>query len=100
MPSGRNAERILSGEYDYSCTPEQTLAVANSVAGCEATIIKGLGHFPMSEDPTEFLQYLLPVLEKIGAMRSTAIGAVERIELPPSVKTAALPLIWHDRGKG
>jgi hypothetical protein len=28
----------------------------------------GLGHFPMSENPTEFAKYLLPVLEKIGGM--------------------------------
>ena len=59
---------LLSGEYDYSCTPDETLAVAGSVKGpnIEATIMKGLGHFPMSENPAEFLQYLLPVLEKIG----------------------------------
>jgi pimeloyl-ACP methyl ester carboxylesterase len=57
---------LLTGEYDYSCTPEETLAVANSIGGCEATIMKGLGHFPMSENPEAFLQYLLPVLEKIG----------------------------------
>ncbi len=58
---------LLSGEYDYSCTPEETLAVASSIAGCEATIMKGLGHFPMSENPGEFLKHLLPVLERIGA---------------------------------
>ena len=58
---------LLSGEYDYSCTPEETLAVAGSIAGCEATIMKGLGHFPMSEDPQAFLQHLLPVLEKIAS---------------------------------
>ena len=28
--------------------------------------MKGLGHFPMSENPDVFLNYLLPVLEKIG----------------------------------
>ena len=28
--------------------------------------MKGLGHFPMSENPGEFFKYLLPVLEKIG----------------------------------
>jgi pimeloyl-ACP methyl ester carboxylesterase len=28
--------------------------------------MKGLGHFPMSENPTEFLKHLLPVLEKIA----------------------------------
>jgi pimeloyl-ACP methyl ester carboxylesterase len=58
---------LLTGEYDYSCTPEETLAVANSIRGCEATIMKGLGHFPMSEDPQAFLKHLLPVLEKIAS---------------------------------
>jgi hypothetical protein len=28
--------------------------------------MKGLGHFPMSENPQVFLTHLLPVLEKIG----------------------------------
>jgi len=59
---------LLSGEYDYSCTPEETLAVAQSIAGSEVTIMKGLGHFPMSENPAEFLKSLLPVLEKIGRL--------------------------------
>jgi hypothetical protein len=27
--------------------------------------MKGLGHFPMSENSQEFLKHLLPVLEKI-----------------------------------
>jgi len=40
--------------------------VANSIPGCEVTIMKGLGHFPMSENPGVFLTHLLPVLEKIG----------------------------------
>ena len=62
---------LLSGEYDYSCTPEETMAVANSIIGCQATIMKGLGHFPMSEDPQAFLGYLLPVLEKIASRLSS-----------------------------
>jgi pimeloyl-ACP methyl ester carboxylesterase len=59
---------LLSGEYDYSCTPEETLAVAASIPGCDVTIMKGLGHFPMSENPQEFAKYLLPVLEKISVL--------------------------------
>jgi pimeloyl-ACP methyl ester carboxylesterase len=59
---------LLSGEYDYSCTPEETLAVARSIRGCDVTIMKGLGHFPMSENPDAFMKYLLPVLEKIAAL--------------------------------
>jgi pimeloyl-ACP methyl ester carboxylesterase len=58
---------LLSGEYDYSCTPEETLAVASSIAGCEVTIMNGLGHFPMSENPGEFMKHLMPVLEKIAS---------------------------------
>jgi pimeloyl-ACP methyl ester carboxylesterase len=63
---------LLSGEYDYSCTPDETLAVARSIPGSEATIMKGLGHFPMSENPQEFLNHLLPVLEKIAALDRAA----------------------------
>ena len=58
---------FLTGEYDYSCTAEGTLAVAEQT-GAEATIMQGLGHFPMSEDPKRFNDYLLPVLGKIRAV--------------------------------
>jgi pimeloyl-ACP methyl ester carboxylesterase len=55
---------LLTGEYDYSCTTEGTLDVARRT-GAEVTIMRGLGHFPMSEDPGLFITYLLPVLERI-----------------------------------
>jgi len=58
---------LLTGEYDYSCTAEATLDIAKRT-GAPATIMKGLGHFPMSEDPAKFVSYLLPVLEKIRAL--------------------------------
>jgi pimeloyl-ACP methyl ester carboxylesterase len=29
----------------------------------------GLGHFPMQEDPEEFLGHLLPILDRIRAER-------------------------------
>jgi pimeloyl-ACP methyl ester carboxylesterase len=61
---------LLSGEYDYSCTPQETLAVAASIPGSEVTIMKGLGHFPMSEDPDTFIGHLLPVLDKISKQPS------------------------------
>ncbi|HTO41128.1 MAG TPA: alpha/beta hydrolase [Rhizomicrobium sp.] len=61
---------LLSGEYDYSCTPQDTLDAAAHIAGSEATIMKGIGHFPMSEAPEEFLSYLRPVLEKITVERA------------------------------
>ena len=58
---------LLTGEYDYSCTAEAALDIAKRT-GAPATIMKGLGHFPMSEDPEKFISYLLPVLEKIRAL--------------------------------
>jgi pimeloyl-ACP methyl ester carboxylesterase len=64
---GRKANLyLLTGEYDYSCTTEATLDIAKRT-GAEATIMKDLGHFPMSEDPPLFVSYLLPVLETIRA---------------------------------
>ena len=57
---------LLSGEYDYSCTPAETLDVARRVKGAQATSMSGLGHFPMSEDPQRFLSHLHPVLDRIS----------------------------------
>lgn len=56
---------LLTGEYDFSCTPEDTLRTGQVIAGAETTIMQGLGHFPMSEDPAQFRSYILPVLERI-----------------------------------
>ena len=39
--------------------------LARRIEGAEATIMEGLGHFPMSEDPARFLGYLRPVLASI-----------------------------------
>jgi len=65
---------LLSGEYDYSCTPQETLEVARSVAGAEVTIMEGLGHFPMSEDPERFIGYLKPVLDSINEIEKRRRG--------------------------
>jgi pimeloyl-ACP methyl ester carboxylesterase len=58
---------LLTGEYDFSCTPEDTERTARKIAGAEVTIMRELGHFPMSENPAQFRRYILPVLEKIRA---------------------------------
>lgn len=56
---------LLTGEYDFSCTPEDTLRTAARINGVEVTVMKALGHFPMSENPAHFRTYILPILEKI-----------------------------------
>lgn len=58
---------LLTGEYDYSCTPENTLELERLIPGAKATIMRGVGHFPMSEDPALFLMHLRPVLAEILA---------------------------------
>ena len=60
---------LLSGEYDYSCTPQDTLDAAARISGAHARIMQGIGHFPMSEAPGEFLAHLRPVLQTIKAGR-------------------------------
>lgn len=58
---------LLTGEYDYSCTPQSTRATAERIPGAKAIIMRRIGHFPMSENPALFREYLLPVLEEIKA---------------------------------
>ena len=59
---------MLTGEYDYSASPRDTQAAAAKIPGAKVTIMKGLGHFPMSENPEAFLSYLRPVLDEIKSL--------------------------------
>jgi pimeloyl-ACP methyl ester carboxylesterase len=58
---------MMTGQYDFNTTPEMSRATAAAIAGARFTEMKGLGHFPMSEDPARFRDYLLPVLAAIRA---------------------------------
>ena len=60
---------ILSGEYDYSASPAMGRAAHEAIAGSTFGEMKGVGHFPMSENPDAFLAHLLPVLDSIVAGR-------------------------------
>jgi pimeloyl-ACP methyl ester carboxylesterase len=56
---------ILCGEYDYSGSIEKGRAAHELISGSDFVEMKGIGHFPMSENPAVFLEYLIPVLKKI-----------------------------------
>jgi len=56
----------LSGEYGSSCTPEWTRETANRMKGEDAKVVDGIVHFPMSENPDYFREFLLPILQKIS----------------------------------
>jgi pimeloyl-ACP methyl ester carboxylesterase len=53
---------LLTGAYDYSCTPAMTKAVADAIPGSRYTEMAGIGHFPMIENYPHFRSYLLPEL--------------------------------------
>jgi len=59
---------LLTGEYDFSCTPEDTLRTAAGIPGAQVTVMRELGHFPMSENPRQFRRYVLPVLDAIARL--------------------------------
>lgn len=57
---------LLTGEYDYSCTPAMSEAVAASIPGSRLTIMHGIGHFPMIENYPVFRPYLLAALDHVA----------------------------------
>ena len=56
---------ILTGEYDWSGTVAHGQAAKDAIPGSTHTMMTNVGHFPMQENPTEFIKYLLPVLDMI-----------------------------------
>jgi len=68
--AGLDAEKcplyLLTGEYDLSATPELTAELARLTGARHFEIMKGMGHFPMSESPEAFRRYLLPVLDRVA----------------------------------
>ena len=61
---------ILSGEYDWSGTAELGREAHEAIAGSTWAEMKGVGHFPMSENPEAFIRYLMPILDRIEATAS------------------------------
>jgi pimeloyl-ACP methyl ester carboxylesterase len=65
IDTSKVAVYLLTGEYDWSTPPALSQAVAAQIPGAFYQTMERLGHFPMSEDPEQFLRYLRPVLEQI-----------------------------------
>jgi pimeloyl-ACP methyl ester carboxylesterase len=74
IDTGKCPLYLLTGEYDYSCTPDDTRELARRIPGAQLTIMTGLGHFPVSEDPGKFLTYLRPLLRDIAAVSDACTG--------------------------
>lgn len=56
---------LLTGNYDYSATPQDTLKVANEIPGSIFIELKGFGHFPMVENPEGLIPHLLTPLSEL-----------------------------------
>ena len=54
---------LLTGEFDYSCTPDMSREAARLITGSRLVIMPGMGHFPMIENYPVFREFLLPELE-------------------------------------
>ena len=65
IDASRTPLYLLTGEYDWASTPEMSQELARRAKGVNYRTMKGLGHFPMSEDPTRFMEYIGPVLREI-----------------------------------
>jgi pimeloyl-ACP methyl ester carboxylesterase len=61
---------LLTGEYDSEMVP-MTMQAASEIPGARATIMSGLGHFPMCEDYRQLMGYLGPILDEIAARPGT-----------------------------
>jgi pimeloyl-ACP methyl ester carboxylesterase len=69
IDTSKVAVYLLGGEYDWSASPADVRALADRVKGARFTEMKGVGHFPMSENPAVFRRYLMPILESIRSAR-------------------------------
>ncbi len=54
---------LLSGEYDWSAPAAGAEEIAQRIPGAYFSKMTGMGHFPMSENPEKFFDYLIPVRE-------------------------------------
>ncbi|MGI9612786.1 MAG: alpha/beta fold hydrolase [Acidimicrobiales bacterium] len=70
IDTGEVGVHILNGEYDYSATVEMGRAASDAIPGSTFTPMKGIGHFPMSENPNVFFEHLLPILDVIRSDRA------------------------------
>lgn len=58
---------LLTGDYDYSASPDDTRKVAEEIPGSHFQEMPGFGHFPMTEDPDRlYALYLKCILEQIA----------------------------------
>ncbi|KAE9363147.1 alpha/beta-hydrolase [Stipitochalara longipes BDJ] len=56
---------MLTGEYDWSNTPEMAQKTADKIKGAKHKAMPELGHFPATENPAKFVPHLVEAIEWI-----------------------------------
>jgi pimeloyl-ACP methyl ester carboxylesterase len=69
IDTGKVGVHLVTGEYDASATIEHGQAAHDAIAGSTFTVMDGVGHFPMAENPDVFIPRLLPILDEIRKNR-------------------------------
>jgi pimeloyl-ACP methyl ester carboxylesterase len=59
---------ILSAEYDWAAPPAACELLAAEVQGSHFVPMRGIGHFPMSENPEKFREIILPILREAALL--------------------------------
>jgi hypothetical protein len=64
---------LLTGEYDFAGTPEIYCRMVDQIKGAQYMRMKGLGHFPVSENYELFKGYIIPALDEIARARTSSL---------------------------
>jgi len=79
---------LLTGDYDYLTTPEDSRRTASQIRGAHFIEMKNIGHFPMSENFPVFKQHLQQALvhieERLRRLAPPPVRRYEREERPPA----------------
>jgi pimeloyl-ACP methyl ester carboxylesterase len=67
---------MLTGEYDWSNTPEMSQKTADKIPGAKYKVMPGLGHFPATENPAKFVPHLIEAIEHIQEVRSETLSTM------------------------
>ncbi|KAK0939351.1 hypothetical protein LTR29_009096 [Friedmanniomyces endolithicus] len=70
IDTGKCPVYMLTGEYDWSNTPAMSQATCDKIPGGKHQAMKGLGHFPATENPKVFVGYLLEAIDHIQKTRT------------------------------
>jgi pimeloyl-ACP methyl ester carboxylesterase len=64
---------LFTGEYDYACSPQETQATIDAIPGAQGGIMRGIGHFPISENYPLCKTYLWPALLDLVGRRANSL---------------------------